>query len=141
MKAGLCAPRLLRRRDRGQALVEFALVMPIFLILVLGIADFGLALRSYITVTNSSREAARLGAVGATCDDIKQRAVDTSAGLLTLSNVTVQNCQGQPGTDVQVAVSYDYSWVTPLVPMVKTFLGDTLPSTLTIRSTSVMRLE
>jgi Flp pilus assembly protein TadG len=121
--------------------LEFALVVPIFLILVLGIVDFGWALRSWITVTNSAREGARLGAVGATCDDIKQRAVDTSADLLTLSDVSVVNCQGDPGTEVEVTVTYEYSWITPLVPMVDTFLGGALPSTVNMTSTTDMRLE
>jgi Flp pilus assembly protein TadG len=130
-----------RRRERGQALVEFALVVPIFLILVLGIVDFGWALRSWITVTNSAREGARLGAVGATCDDIKQRAVDTSAGLLTLSDVTAQNCQGDPGTSVVVTVTHDYSFITPLGGLLTTFTGGTLPSTITMTSSSDMRIE
>jgi hypothetical protein len=128
-------------RERGQALVEFAFVVPIFLILVLGIVDFSWALRSWITVTNSAREGARLGAVGATCDDIKQRAVDTSADLLSLSDVSVENCQGDPGTNLEVTVSYEYSWITPLGGLLTTFSGGTLPSTITMTSTSDMRLE
>jgi len=128
-------------RQRGQALVEFALVVPIFLILLLSIVDFGWALRSWITVTNSAREGARAGAVGATCDDIKQRAVDTSADLLSLSDVTVDNCQGDPGTNVEVTVSYEYSWITPLGGLLTTFTGGSLPSTLTMTSKTDMRLE
>jgi len=133
--------RARRRREGGQALVEFALIVPVFLILVLSIVDFGWALRSWITVTNSAREAARVGAVGAACDDIKQRAVDTSADLLTLSDVTVENCQGDPGTSVVVTVTYDYSFITPLGGLLTTFTGRTLPSTITMTSTSDMRLE
>jgi Flp pilus assembly protein TadG len=128
-------------RQRGQSAVEFALVVPVFLILMLSIVDFGWALRSWITVTNSAREAARLGAVGATCDDIKQRAVDTSAGLLTLSDVTAQNCQGDPGTNLEVTVSYEYSWITPLGGLLTTFSGGSLPSTITMTSSSDMRIE
>ena len=128
-------------RQRGQALMELALVVPIFLILLLSIVDFGWALRSWITVTNSAREGARAGAVGATCDDIKQRAVDTSADLLSLSDVTVDNCQGDPGTNVEVTVSYEYSWITPLGGLLTTFTGGSLPSTLTMTSKTDMRLE
>jgi len=128
--------------------VEFAFVVPIFLVLVLGIVDFSWALRSWITVTNSAREGARAGAVGATCEDIQQRAVDTSAGLLTTDDVDPQNCQGDPGTNVEVTVTYEYSWITPLVPMVDTMLrlggivpADPLPDTLTMTSKTDMRLE
>jgi TadE-like protein len=137
-----CQPgRARRQREGGQALVEFALVVPVFLILLLGIVDFGWALRSWITVTNSAREGARLGVVGATCDDIKQRAVDTSADLLTLSDVSVENCEGDPGTSVVVTVSYDYSFITPLGALLTTFSGGALPSTITMTSSSDMRIE
>ena len=52
------------RTERGQSLVEFALVIPVLLILVFGIIDFGMGLRAYITVTQATREGARFGAVG-----------------------------------------------------------------------------
>jgi Flp pilus assembly protein TadG len=127
--------------QRGQALVEFALVVPILLILVLGIVDFGSALRSWMAVTNSAREGARAGAVGANCEDIRQRAVGTSAGLLTGADVSVENCQGQPGTSVVVTVTHDYSFVTPLGSVLTTFSGGALPSTITMISSSDMRIE
>lgn len=51
------------RRERGQSLVEFALVlMPLFFIL-LGIIQFGFVFNAYVTITNSAREAARTGTV------------------------------------------------------------------------------
>ena len=116
-------------------------MVPVLLILVLGTVDFGWALRSWMTVSNSARDGARLGAVGATCDDIKQRAVDSSADLLTLSDVSAENCQGQPGTSVVVTVTRDYSFVTPLGSLLTTLSGGALPSTITLTSRSDMRIE
>jgi hypothetical protein len=127
--------------QRGQALVECALVVPVLLVLVLGIVDFGWALRSWMAVTNSAREGARAGAVGASCEDIQQRAVGTSAGLLAAGDVSVENCQGQPGTSVVVTVTHDYSFVTPLGSVLTTFSGGALPSTITMTSSSDMRIE
>ncbi len=49
---------------RGQALVEFALVVPIFLILMFGIIDFGRYVYTANALSNSAREAARIGSVG-----------------------------------------------------------------------------
>lgn len=54
---GVRRHRLAERR--GQSLVEFALVLPILLLIVVGILEFGLAFRTYQVVTNSAREGAR----------------------------------------------------------------------------------
>lgn len=52
-----------RRQDRGQGLAEFALVLPLLLLVIMGIADFGRALLIYTNVFNAAREGARHGAV------------------------------------------------------------------------------
>ena len=49
------------RGERGVVAVEFALILPVFLLLVFGIADFGHAWYMQQTVTNASREGARYG--------------------------------------------------------------------------------
>jgi Flp pilus assembly protein TadG len=53
-----------RRGERGAALVEFAIVVPLFLVLVFGVIAFGLTFNDYISVRQGTREAARQGAVG-----------------------------------------------------------------------------
>ncbi len=53
----------LRRSGRGQALVEFALVIPIFLFLLVALFDVGRAVFSYNTLTNAAREGARMAIV------------------------------------------------------------------------------
>jgi len=49
--------------ERGQSLVEFALVMMPLFIILLGIIQFGFIFNAYVTITNSTREGARLGTV------------------------------------------------------------------------------
>ena len=51
-------------RDRGSVAVEFALLLPLLLLLVFGIIDFGRALNAQITLTQAAREGARLAALG-----------------------------------------------------------------------------
>jgi Flp pilus assembly protein TadG len=51
-----------RRRERGQAMLEFALVVPMFLLLMLGLIDFSRLLFTYISVANGAREMARAAA-------------------------------------------------------------------------------
>ena len=51
--------RLLSRSERGSVVVESALALPLFLLLIFGTMEFGLAFRSYLTLSNSTRDAAR----------------------------------------------------------------------------------
>src|SRR5215472_18044642 len=56
--------RRVRGGDRGAAAVEFALLLPLLLLLVFGIIDFGRAINAQITLTQAAREGARLAALG-----------------------------------------------------------------------------
>jgi hypothetical protein len=51
------------RQEGGQDLIEYALIMPILLLLLFGIMDFGVTIFSYNTIANASREGARFGSV------------------------------------------------------------------------------
>jgi Flp pilus assembly protein TadG len=53
----------LGRREKGQALVEIALILPVFLLLLLGIVQFGSVFRDYIALTDATRVGARQAAV------------------------------------------------------------------------------
>jgi len=132
-----------RGSQRGQSLVEFALVLPIFLVLALSIIDFGWALRAYLTATNSAREGARLGVIGATADQITTRTIESSSGLLTGSDVDVSFSDPghQPGTSVTVDVTYQYNYITPLGSLIAAIGGSALPDPLPITTSATMRLE
>ena len=145
--------KLIRRRtekgqrgEKGQALVEFALLVPIFLMLLFAIVDFGMGFHSWITVTNSAREGARLGAVAGTEQQIMDRVFDTATLINEDTNmtVTVTNAAddgGDPGESVVVQVDYDYDLITPLASLVAFLSGDIIGPTLELSSTAEMRLE
>src|SRR5262249_56296548 len=59
------APRHNRSKQRGAELVEFAVVLPILLVVIAGLWDFGRAYRTYQAITNAAREGARLAVVPA----------------------------------------------------------------------------
>jgi hypothetical protein len=137
--------RITRRKgegEGGQSLVEFALVLPIFLLVLFAIVDFGMAFHAWIAVTNSAREGARLGAVRGSATEIEQRVWDTTGtleqGKLT---VTVTNAEGDPGDSVIVDVSYAYSLMTPVADILALVSGGTISDELTLSSTADMRLE
>lgn len=67
--------------DRGQALVEFALILPIFLLLLIGLFDFGRAIYAFNTINQAAREAARLAIVDQTVDHVQTEGANSAASL------------------------------------------------------------
>ena len=106
------------RSERGQTAVEFALVAPLLLALLLGLVQGGIAFRSYIAVTDAARAAARqavLLRVGNVSQaDVQQAAVDAAGGLdasklgVALSNPSDPQFM-HAGSTVVVTVTYPYS--------------------------------
>jgi Flp pilus assembly protein TadG len=101
------------RRERGQTMVEFVIVLPILLLLLLAILQFGVVFNNYITLTDAARAGARQAAVGRSVADPTGAAVSrtrASASDLDQSqlSVTVASTWTQ-GADVTVTASYPYS--------------------------------
>ena len=90
-----------RRRTRGQALVEFALVLPVFLLLLCGVLDFGFMLFNQLTVGSAAREGARAAVIIASPTDLTVPAVACSAATATTSGSGIvpasSNCTGSGG--------------------------------------------
>jgi Flp pilus assembly protein TadG len=70
-----------RKRRAGQSLVEFALVVPFLLVLLLGIMEFGWFMKNELTVSNAAREGARYAVIGRSTSDIISR-VQTKAATV-----------------------------------------------------------
>jgi len=111
---------------RGQALVEFAMVLPIFMVLLFALLDFGRVVYAQNTVAQAAREAARFAAVSPSeskADLIRQTAIRMAPGLgLTAANITgagCANCFYPDGTDqgdrAVVTVSVHIDILTPLI--------------------------
>ena len=131
-----------RKDERGQAVAEFAMIVPIFLLLVFAIVDFGMGFHAWITVTNAAREGARLGAVGGSSIEISDEVYATSATLDAAQlSVIVTNAEGLPGTSVTVDVTYDYHLITPLSSVMGLVSGSTIGPNLAFKSKAEMRLE
>ena len=96
-----------RRRERGQSLVETAVVLPILLLLLAAIVDFGRAFDAYIILTNAVREGARFGATNPEVagDDLKQLVVDDVIG----SGTNVTRLTGFGLDDVEVYGQFEGS--------------------------------
>jgi len=105
--------RKLIRRERGQTMTEFAIVLPIFLLLLLGIAQLGIAFNNYLALTDGVRAGARYGAVlrtDASRDSKTKAKVNQTAANLDTSKInTTLTTTWQAGSDLTVCATYPYS--------------------------------
>lgn len=101
------------RRERGQTMVEFAIVVPILLLLLFAILQFGIVFNNWITLTDAARAGARQAAVGRSVADPTGAAVSrtrTSAANLDQAKLAVLVASSwAQGADVTVTASYPYS--------------------------------
>jgi hypothetical protein len=110
------ARRRQRRGDRGAAAVEAALVLPLILMVVFGIIDFGRMLNAQIVVSQAAREAARAESVGGSPD---ARADDAAATIGGVDSDVQESCGDNPDPDdiARVRVTFDFEFVTPLTAL------------------------
>jgi len=133
-------PKRSRRRERrGVALVEFAIVAPLFFLLVLGIIEFGWAMMAQTILTNAAREGARTGSLDGTQLTDVTNSVDSYLNAAGLPSVTPTVSPNPPsnataGQNVTVTVNLPFSQIS-LVP-VPQWLGN-----VTLTATSVAQRE
>jgi len=98
--------------SRGQALVEFALIAPVFFLLLFGIVDFGMAMDHRITLQHAVREGARYAAVHDGCADIQDRTAERAGTLIDASEVSVsyQENPAPDGSTVTVSAPFHYDF-------------------------------
>lgn len=151
----IVARKLCKRRS-GQALVEFALVVPIFLLLVIGVIEFGRAWNLQQTLTDAAREGARRAvvfdptlSVAAVNTAIKAK-IQAAGFDSTLAGITWQNCTNTPCTaaadfnvnrgnvlNVQVTMPYRFIFLRPLMNLANTSANGSL----TLSTATQMRKE
>lgn len=101
------------RSERGQSLAEFALVLPVLVLLLFGIIQFGITFNNYITLTDAVRAGARKAAVsrhqpdpvGVTTAQVQTAAIDLDPDDL---QITVES-SWEAGDEVEVSASYPYA--------------------------------
>lgn len=107
----MATPR--KRRDRGASLVEFALILPVLVMLLLGMITGGIALNDKQQMTHATREGARYAAVvphdqtfddgGTWASNVQALIVARSQGTLETADICVSLVYGNPGTVVSAA--------------------------------------
>jgi Flp pilus assembly protein TadG len=142
-----------RNRSRGQALVEFAIVLPIICLAMLGLVDLGRAVYSYNTLAQSARQASRTAIVNQDVADVQSVAISSAPTLgLTATNVdvcfktatstqadcasTTDNCPQSTRTIGCLALVKTHMNYAPMTPFIS-LIWSSIP----ISSTSVATIE
>lgn len=122
----------------GQALVEFALILPLLLLIVLMIVDFGRVIYYYTTLYNAAREGARYGIVHkGDLAGMRNAAADMLIGInVPFSAIDATQTTADPKR-ARVEITYDF---LPVTPLVGSFIG-TESGTILIRAVSLMNAE
>ena len=104
------------RSERAATLIEFALTLPILLMLMFGMIEFGRILNAQIMVTSAAREGARLAALGVNAGQVEAHVRDSCASLAGDALVIeITNAGGSSGSPVAVRVGYPVEIVVPLM--------------------------
>jgi len=133
--------------DRGAAAVEFGLLLPLVLLIVCGIIDFGGVLNAQVSLTQAAREGARVAALQDTYDysEIETRTKDAATSqLVERDNVGVAVDPAAPcpdSDDAVVEVSYPFEFITPIGSLATLFGGPGFGNSIDLSATGVMPCE
>lgn len=125
------------KQDRGQALVELALILPVVLLLLTGMIEGGRIFHAYLTVVHAAREGARTAAVVQDDSVVVQRVQKAAPSLpadeleIEINPVASSRRRGEP---VQVSVQYGVHLVLPLISAI-------IPDPVRVRGQTIMRVE
>lgn len=133
--------------DRGAVLVEFAVTLPLLLLVLVGILDFGFVFQQYEVMTNAAREGARMAVLpGYGESDVQNRvaAYLSNAGISGAPTTSVTATQislggglpSVPATKVTVQLNYTFKLLGPIAQLFGGSFG-----TVALSATSEMRTE
>jgi TadE-like protein len=124
-----------RRTDRGAAAVEAAFVLPILLLVVFGIIDFGRMLNTQISVTEAAAQGVRVASFGG---DPTDRVEEIAGEGVLIPGLTTCEAADAMEEDAQVTVTYPFEFVTPVGALAGLFDGGGFDGTVTLTADGVM---
>jgi hypothetical protein len=126
----------MKLNKKGQSLVETALILPVIILLLMGMFEFTRIFGSYLLITYTGRESARLASVGKTDAEIIQR-IQTKSGLLDLANLQIvidPSGERRTGEDVRINIKYKIVIYAPVIQSI-------VPNPFYVESNTYMRVE
>lgn len=127
----------MRKDERGQSMVEMALILPVLLLLIIGISDVGRAIYSYAHLQMAAQETVRLGGLDKSDQDITNFAdqyVKLGDPSQLVVSITPNDTNRHSGDYVTVTLKYPFTLNTPFISML-------FPSPLYLQTASTIRVE
>lgn len=136
--------RRLRQTETGAELIEMALVLPLLLMVLFGIAEFGFLFQRYVFLTNAAAEGARVASLPGYLESDVQDRVAAYAEASDIEGVTASSIASPisgpggaswPGSQVTVTYVYNYQFIGPLAVLA----GGSMNSSVTLTARSTVR--
>ncbi|QFT88466.1 TadE-like protein [Bacillus sp. THAF10] len=122
------------KSQKGQSLVEFALILPLILFLLFGMFDMGRVLFAAIALEHAAREGARVASVGKSNSEVITSINNATTGLDSNSvSISISSTARIPGENIEIEISYPVNMVNPV--------WRSFQETFVLSSKSVMRVE
>lgn len=125
------------KNEKGQSIVELAILIPFLLIMLMGIFEFGRIMNTQLVITYASREGVRSASVGASDEEIVE-IINKSLSSLNSScvniSITPDKISRTRGTAVSVKVEYDVDIIVPIIENI-------IPNPLHLEAETFMRVE
>lgn len=126
-----------KKKNKGQALLETVMVLPLLLLFFCAIIDFGRILHASVSLNSVAQETVRLAGLGKLDSEVSQFAYNNTAlnnkDALKV-NISPTYANRRPGDYVTVKIDYEVKYITPLINLI-------LPSPFIVHTQSTTRVE
>ncbi len=125
----------LYRSKKAQSMVEMAIILPVLLLILFAIFEFGRILGAYMLIHDLTRDGVRYGVVGMSDQSIKDHIIGHDS-FLTISNedISISPSSRTIGSALTVRIDYEMDIITPIISSI-------VPNPMNLSAEYVMRVE
>jgi Flp pilus assembly protein TadG len=125
----------IHRNDKGQSMVEMAIILPVLLLILFSIFEFGRILGAYMLIHDLARDGVRYGVVGMSDQSIKDHIMEHDSFLnINSDDINITPSIRSLGSALTVGIDYEIEIITPIISSI-------VPNPINLRAEYVMRVE
>ncbi|NLL85770.1 MAG: pilus assembly protein [Syntrophomonadaceae bacterium] len=125
----------IHRNDKGQSMVEMAIILPVLLLILFAIFEFGRILGAYMLIHDLARDGVRYGVVGMSDQSIKDHIMEHDSFLnINSDDINITPSIRSLGSALTVGIDYEIEIITPIISSI-------VPNPINLRAEYVMRVE